>query len=272
MTQIEMSYGPAKASVKVGGPFSDGFHVGASLAIWDRANIAPFHTTRTNLVAFSPTELLGCLAETSAEAESLFSGGLCIDEPLSTLGKVETEGDRALKGLKLSNYVLSPPRVGIEEGGVLGRDEGDRVEGASDLQGIDTSFNQSVLALTKAEIAYAVEALGDVESSSPLVSINPLRMVVTADLNCNTEVRRLDNTLKVSNWMKYRLPGFSKMMRLSLGRHEKRCIMLLQRLEMEIEVAKRVHRKDAAHQKVVSKDKGKRELRNLISSINYDGR
>ena len=48
--------------------------------------------------------------------------------------------------------------------------------------------------------------------------------------------------------------------------------MLLQRLKMEIEAAKLVHRKDAAHQKTVFKDKGKRELRNLISLINYDGR
>ena len=110
------------------------------------------------------------------------------------------------------------------------------------------------------------------ESSSPLVSINPLGVVVTADLNCNTEVRRLDNTLKVSNWVKYRLPSFGKMIELSLGRHEKRCIMLLQRLEMEIEAAKLVLRKDVTHQKVVSKDKGKRELRNLISSVNYDRR
>ena len=97
------------------------------------------------------------------------------------------------------------------------------------------------------------------ESSSPLVSINPLGVVVTADLNCNTEVRRLDNTSKVSNWVKYRLPSFSKMMGLSLGRHE-------------IEAAKLVFRKDVAHQKVVTKDKGKRELRNLISSVNYDRR
>ena len=128
------------------------------------------------------------------------------------------------------------------------------------------------MALIEVEIAYAIEALGDVENSSPLVSINPLGVVVTADLNCSTEVRRLDNTLKVSNWVKYRLPGFSKMIGLSLGRHEKRCIMLLQRLEMEIEAANRVHRKDAARQKAVSKDKGKRKLRNLISLVNYDGR
>ena len=61
-------------------------------------------------------------------------------------------------------------------------------------------------------------------------------------------------------------------MGLSLGRHEKMCIMLLQRLEMEIKAANLMHRKDATHRKVVSEDKGKRDLRNLISSVNYDGR
>ena len=87
----------------------------------------------------------------------------------------------------------------------------------------------------------------------------------------NTEVMRLENTLNVSNWVKRRLPGFSKMMGLSLGRHEKRCIMLLQRLEKETKAANLVH-KNAAHCKAVSKVKGKRELRNLISSVNYKGR
>ena len=48
--------------------------------------------------------------------------------------------------------------------------------------------------------------------------------------------------------------------------------MLLQRLERVIKAANQLHKKDAAHQKAVSKDKGKRELRNLISSVNYDGR
>ena len=154
-----------------------------------------------------PTELLGCLAETLAEAESLISGGLCIDEPPFTLGKAEIEAGKALIGLELSNYVLSPLRVGIEEWGVSGGDEGDRVEGVSDIQGIDTfhQANRSVLALTEVKTAYAVEVLGDLESSSPLMSINPLGVVVTNELNSNTEVKRFDNTLKVSN----RLPGFS---------------------------------------------------------------
>ena len=72
-------------------------------------------------------------------------------------------------------------------------------------------------ALTEVETAYPVEVLGDMESSSPLMSINPLGAVVMTKLNYNNEVKRLDNTSKVSNWVKYRLPGFSKMMGLSLG-------------------------------------------------------
>ena len=104
-----------------------------------------------------------------------------------------------------------------------------------------------MLALTEVEITYAIEVMGDVESSSPLMSINPLGVVVTVKLNSNTEVRSFGNTLKVSNWVKHRLLGFSKMMGLSLGQHEKRCIMLLQRLETEIEAAKLVHKNDAAH-------------------------
>ena len=65
-----------------------------------------------------------------------------------------------------------------------------------------------MLALTEVETAYPVEVLGDMESSSPLMSINPLGMVMTAELNSNTEVMRFDNTLNVSNWVKCRLPGF----------------------------------------------------------------
>ena len=64
------------------------------------------------------TENMGCLVKTSVEAECLIFDGSCVDEPSITLGKVETEGDRALKGLVLSNYVLSPSRARNEELGV----------------------------------------------------------------------------------------------------------------------------------------------------------
>ena len=112
--------------------------------------------------------------------------------------------------------------------GVQGGDEGGRVDCVSDIQGIDTSHqaNQLVLALTEVETASADEGLGDVDSFSLLMTINPLGLVVLAELNSNTEVMGFDNTLNVSNWVKHRLFGFSKMMGLSLSRHEKMCIML----------------------------------------------
>ena len=73
--------------------------------------------------------------------------------------------------------------------------------------------------------------------------------------------------------MKHRIPGFSKLVGLSMTRHEKLCITLLQRLETEMEVANVLHQKVTGSQKVVkSKNKGCRELRNLISLVNYYGR
>lgn len=89
----------------------------------------------------------------------------------------------------LSNYTLSLSRVGTEEFGVQGGDEGGRVDCASDIQGMDTSqqANQSMLALTKVETASANASLGDVDSFSPLMTINPLGLVMSAELNSNTE-------------------------------------------------------------------------------------
>ncbi|KAF3948102.1 hypothetical protein CMV_025854 [Castanea mollissima] len=112
------------------------------------------------------------------------------------MGKTKTEGDRAVKGLVLSNYILSPSRAGIEELGVLSGDEGGGVEDARDIQGIDTSHqtNQPVLALAEVDSDYA-----DVDGSSPLMTINALGLVVRTELNSNTEVMRFDNALNVSN-------------------------------------------------------------------------
>ena len=70
-----------------------------------------------------------------------------------------------------------------------------------------------------------------------------------------------------------RLPGFSKLVGLPLNCHEKLCIALLQKIEKETEAAKAMNRKVTLSRKVVIyKDKGKRELRNLQSSVNYNGR
>ena len=50
-----MDHHPAKLSAMVGGPFFDGFCTGASPAVWDRANVAFSHTTRSDLVYFGKT-------------------------------------------------------------------------------------------------------------------------------------------------------------------------------------------------------------------------
>ena len=73
--------------------------------------------------------------------------------------------------------------------------------------------------------------------------------------------------------MKHRIPGFSKLVGLSTTQHEKLCIALLQRLETEMEVANVLHRRETGSKKVAkSKNKGRRELQNLICSVNYDRR
>ena len=62
-------------------------------------------------------------------------------------------------------------------------------------------------------------------------------------------------------------------MGLPLNRYERLCIALLQKIEKETEAAKVINRKVTLSRKALScKDKGKRELRNLQSSVNYDSR
>ena len=104
--------------------------------------------------------MVGCLPMTSTEAECLFSEGSRIGEPLFSLGKAESKGDKASKDLVLSKFVLNPPRIGSKELGSQGGDEGGRVVCARDI-------HQSMLALTEVETVCADVGLGDVVSLSP---------------------------------------------------------------------------------------------------------
>ena len=162
---------------------------------------------------------MGYLAKPSGEAECLIFDGSHANEPPITLGKAETKDDKASIGLVLSNYVLSISKARTEDLGIQDGDEGGRVDCASDIQGIDTSHQANqllVLALTEVDVVSANMGLGG-DSLSPLMTINPLGLVVSAELNSNTEVMGFDNTLNISNWVKYRMLGFSKLMGLSLG-------------------------------------------------------
>ena len=62
-------------------------------------------------------------------------------------------------------------------------------------------------------------------------------LATSARLEVVTEVLSLEANLDISGWVKYKIPGFSKLVGLSMSQHEKLCIALLQWLESEMEVA-----------------------------------
>ena len=74
---------------------------------------------------------------------------------------------------------MSLSRVGNADLGIQNGDEGDRVDCASDVQGIDTSHqtNQlSMLALTEADMVNADMGLGNGDTFSPLMTIDVLEI------------------------------------------------------------------------------------------------
>ena len=68
---------------------------------------------------------------------------------------------------------------------------------------------------------------GEDSLSIPLMTITPFGLAFSAELNYGTEAVGCVNTLDIFNWVKYRLPSFSKFVGLPLSRHEKLCIALL---------------------------------------------
>ena len=71
----------AKGTEENRGSFSDGLHVGDPPVTLDRADLAFLHTTRIDTLSAPPTELMGSITETPAEAECLFSVGFSVEEP-----------------------------------------------------------------------------------------------------------------------------------------------------------------------------------------------
>ena len=107
----------------------------------------------------------------------------------------------------------------------------------------------------------------------PLKIVAPNESITSVEQEGDGEILSLEAKLNIFGWVKRRIPSFSKLVALSMSSHEKLCIALLQRLEFEMEAANVLHKEVSGNRKVVkSKNKGRRELRNLISSVNYDGR
>ncbi|GMY29468.1 hypothetical protein FCV25MIE_24710, partial [Fagus crenata] len=75
--------------------------------------------------------------------------------------------------------------------------------------------------------------------------------------------------LEPSVWVKQRHKGFCKLVGFPIDCHEQECLALLQKIEA-YRFAKK--EKEGARRRNVSGKKGSRELRRLVSSVNYDGR
>ena len=106
-----------------------------------------------------------------------------------------------------------------------------------------------------------------------LFTIIAYGLALSMEVDNDSKVLDIGGMLDVSNWVKNRIPGFSKVIGLPMNCHEKLCIAYLQRPEREMTVINQQRKKAAANQKVASSTgKGKRELRNLITTVNYDGR
>ena len=201
-------------------------------------------------------------------------------------GKADMVFPRPLVECFLSDLFLSLLRAGLV---VLGDQEGDEGGLVSLMPIAALESEQPRLAelptkalcavpgasvLVEEEWNVSNKGLGGEDSSPvPLLSITPSGLHLTAKLNCGNEAVGCENILDTSRWVKNRLLGFSKLVGLPLNCHEKLCIALLQKIEKETEAAKAMNRKVTLSRKVVIyKDKGKRELRNLQSSVNYNGR
>ena len=178
----------------------------------------------------------------------------------SLLGGLVSEGKRTvtlnfvprLVGLSfpvLSLELVQPGTLGL---GVLGQE-------------INSSYSKDLLHLPR-EVRLAEEAadfsIGETDFSVglPLQIITPSASTNLTELEVN-EVLSIETKLDISGWVRHRIPGFSKLVGLSLSRHEELCIALLQRLESVMVAANVLHRKASGSKKgAKSKNKGRREL------------
>ena len=104
--------------------------------------------------------------------------------------------------------------------------------------------------------------------SSPL-RYSPLAMMDPADCQVSIEVGAGMYSEVPSQWVKKHYRGFCRLVEFPMEEHEQQCLAILQCIE-----ADRFKNISSKKKKQYggSVPKGARELRNLVSSINYDGR
>ena len=111
-------------------------------------------------------------------------------------------------------------------------------------------ISQPNLALMEPKSDCGLTVLGEEESlanCNPLLTVIPPGMALSMEVHNNSEVLDIGGTLDVSKWVKNRIPGFSRVIGLSVNHHEKFCIAYLQRLEREMVVINQQRKKAAAN-------------------------
>jgi hypothetical protein len=105
----------------------------------------------------------------------------------------------------------------------------------------------------------------EAEPSAPL-TCEPLAVVAPPNVSV---APRKPHSLDRSTWVNTQYKGICELMGFPLESHEQQCLALLRR----IEAARFIKKGEVGSRKmVVSGTKGARELRNLVSSVNYEGR
>ena len=105
--------------------------------------------------------------------------------------------------------------------------------GQPDLVLMEPKSNRGLSILdasTVEEVALLVMVSGEEESlevCTPLLTIIPPRMALSMEVHNDSEVLDIGGTLDVSKWVKNRIPSFSRVIGLSVNRHEKLCIAYL---------------------------------------------
>ena len=115
-------------------------------------------------------------------------------------------------------------------------------------QEVISSYSKELFSLPR-EVMLMEEAadfsVGETDFSAglPLQIIAPSASTNLAELEEVSEVLSIETKLDIFGWVKHRIPGFSKLVVLSMSRHEELCIAVLQRLESVMEAANVLHKK-----------------------------
>ena len=254
---------------------------------------------RTGIQVVLPTQVVSPVGATQADADGVVPTHQCCASPVGVSGCTESPpimvfrlsldwncilgsilllGGLISKGKRTVTLELVPRLVGpsfpdlflelLQAGslgfGVLGQE-------------VYSSYSKDLLSLPR-EVMLVEEAVDfstgfgetDLSVCLPLQIITPSASTNLAKLEEVNEVLSIETKLDISRWVKHRILGFSKLVGLSMSRNGKLCTALLQRLELKMEAANVLHKKATGSKKVAkSKKKERRELQNLISSVNY---